>query len=302
MRRAVWLVLGGIASVQVGAAIAKGLFDRIDPTGMVFLRLATSAVVFLLLARPALRGRTRADWYVALGLGASLATMNWGIYQSFARMPLGLAVTIEFVGPLAVALAGSRRWRDLVWVGLAALGVVLLGFDPAGITVAGVCFALLAGAGWASYILLSASTGRRWQGLDGLTVASVFAALALLPIAVPVSGATLLDPMVLVIGAAVGLLSSVIPYSLEMVALRRMPTSAFGILMSVEPAAAGLAAALLLGELLGPLQWLAIGCVVAASIGATSSASEQLATSTDPSGRKLTQTSHDVDVSVDPLP
>lgn len=302
MRRAVWLVLGSIASVQVGAAIAKGLFDRIDPTGMVFLRLASSAVVFLLLARPALRGRTRADWAVALGLGLSLATMNWGIYQSFARMPLGLAVTIEFIGPLAVALAGSRRWRDLLWVALAALGVVLLGFDPAGITVAGVAFALLAGAGWASYILLSASTGRRWKGLDGLTVASVFAALALLPLAVPIAGITLLDPTVLVIGAAVGLLSSVIPYSLEMVALRRMPTSTFGILMSVEPAAAGLAAALLLGELLGPLQWLAIGCVVAASVGATSSASRAPATPDASARQELTGSSHTVDVSVDPLP
>jgi len=292
MRKAVWLVLGGIASVQLGAAVAKGLFDRVDPTGMVFLRLAASALVFLAVARPGWRDRSRTDWYVALGFGASLATMNWAIYQSFARIPLGLAVTIEFVGPLAIALLGSRRRRDLAWVGLAGVGVVLLGFDPTGVTVVGVLFALLAGAAWAAYILLSASTGRRWQGLDGLTVASVFAALALMPIALPVAGTALLEPEVLALGAAVGLLSSVVPYSLEMVALRTLPTSAFGILMSLEPAAAALAAVLLLHEHLGLLQWLAVACVVAASVGATRSAA----------GHELTQTSRDVDAPVDPLP
>ncbi|WP_239459950.1 EamA family transporter [Nocardioides daejeonensis] len=296
MRRSVWLVLGGIVSVQVGAAIAKGLFDRVDPTGMVFLRLATSALIFLAVARPALRGRTRADWYVALGFGASLATMNWAIYQSFARIPLGLAVTIEFIGPLTIAVLGSRRARDLLWVALAGLGVLLLGFDPSGVTMVGVLFALLAGAAWASYILLSASTGRRWQGLDGLTVASVFAALALTPVVIPLTGDRLLDPTVLALGAAVGLLSSVVPYSLELVALRTLPTSTFGILMSMEPAAAALAAILILHEHLGPLQWLAVGCVVAASIGATRSAAQATPDA------ELTKTSHGVDAGVDPLP
>ncbi|WP_235734682.1 EamA family transporter [Nocardioides alcanivorans] len=292
MRRAVWMVVAGITSVQVGGAIAKGLFDRIDPTGMVFLRLATSAVVLLLITRPGWRGRTRADWFVVLGLGASLATMNWAIYQSFARIPLGLAVTIEFVGPLTIALLGSRRWRDLAWVGLAGIGVLLLGFDSSGVTVVGVLFALLAGAAWATYILMSASTGRRWQGLDGLSLASIFAALVLLPIAIPVSGDRLLDPTVLALGVAVGLLSSVIPYSLEMMALRRLPTAAFGILMSLEPAAAALAALVILQEQLGILQWLAVACVVAASVGATRAAATG----------GLTKTSHGVDPTVAPLP
>lgn len=269
MRRAIVFVLAGILSVQFGAAIAKDLFDRVDPTAMVWLRLATSAIVLGALARPGLRSRSREDWLVVLGFGLSLGLMNWSIYQSFARIPLGLAVTIEFAGPLTIAVLSSRRARDLVWVFLAGLGVVLLGFEPAGVTLAGVVFALVAGASWAAYILLSAETGRRWSGLDGLAVASVAATLPLTPYAVHVGGGDLLDPEVLALGAAVGLLSSVVPYSLELTALRTLPAGVFGILMSLEPAAAALAAALLLEEFLEPLQWLAMACVVAASIGAT---------------------------------
>lgn len=280
MRRAVLYVLAGIVSVQVGAAIAKDLFGRVDPTVMVWLRLATSAVVLVAVARPGLRGRSRTDWLVVLGFAASLGMMNWAIYQSFARIPLGLAVTIEFVGPLSIAVLGSRRARDLLWVVLAALGVLLLGFEPAGVTLAGVLFALLAGAAWASYILLSASTGRRWPGIDGLAVASALAVVPLMPYAVAVGGDSLLDPTVLLLGAAVGLLSSVVPYSLELSALRTLEPRVFGILMSVEPAAAALAALVVLGELLEPLQWVAMGCVVAASIGAT--ATGRAAVQTEP--------------------
>jgi inner membrane transporter RhtA len=265
----VWLVLGGILSVQFGAGIAKDLFDEIAPTSMVWLRLVTSAVVLAAFARPVLRGRSRQDWLVALGFGVSLGCMNWAIYQSFARIPLGIAVTIEFVGPLAVALVGSRRPRDLAWVGLAALGVGLLGFEGGDLTVAGVAFALLAGAAWAAYILLSAQTGRRWPGLDGLAVASVIATLLLTPAALSVGGETLLDPRVLALGAAVGLLSSVIPYSFEITALRTLPPGVFGILMSLEPAAAALAGIVVLREFLEPVQWLAMACVVVASVGAT---------------------------------
>lgn len=269
MRKAIWLVLAAIASVQFGAAVAKDLFDRIDPTGMVFLRLATSTVVFLLIARPRLRGRSLDDWLVVLGFGVSLGLMNWSIYQAFARIPLGLAVTIEFVGPLSIAVLGSRRARDLVWVALAAIGVVLLGFQPDGMTIPGVLYALLAGAAWASYILLSASTGRRWQGIDGLAVASAVATALLLP-AVFTSGIGALAHVdLLLMGAAVGLLSSVIPYSLELAALRSLKPAVFGILMSLEPAAAALAAIIVLQEFLSPWQWVAMGCVIAASVGAT---------------------------------
>ena len=196
-----WLVVVGILSVQLGAGIAKNLFDDADPTTLVWLRLATSAVVLAAIARPALRGRTADDWRVAVGFGVTLGTMNWAIYQSFARIPLGIAVTIEFLGPLALAVTGSRRARDLVWALLAAVGVALLGLERGEVTLAGVGFALLAAVAWAAYILLSASTGRRWPGLDGLTVASVVATVMMAPFLVAFSGRGLDDPHVVVLGA-----------------------------------------------------------------------------------------------------
>jgi inner membrane transporter RhtA len=269
--QAVWLVIGGIVSVQVGAAIAKDLFDLVPPTAMVWLRLVTSAVILVAIARPRLRGRSAQDWRVALAFGVSLLTMNWAIYQSFARIPLGIAVTIEFLGPLAVAVLGSRRARDLVWVALAAGGVAILGIAPGDLTVAGVLFALLAGAAWAAYILLSASTGQRWPGISGLAVASVVGAVVLAPPAIVEAGPDLLDAKILLLGVAIGLLSSVIPYSFELKALRRIPPRVFGVLMSLEPAAAALAAMVVLAEFLSLVQWLAVGCVVAASVGSTRS-------------------------------
>ncbi len=272
MSRAVWLVVVGIVSVQLGASFAKDLFGTITPTALVWLRLATSAIILVAIARPRLRGRTAADWQVVVGFALALGLMNLAIYQSFSRIPLGIAVTLEFIGPLTLAVAGSRRARDLGWVGLAGVGVVLLGVERADLDVVGVLFALLAGAAWAAYILLSASTGSRWPGLDGLAVASVVAAVVLMPMAIASGGTTLLEPRVLLIGAAIGVLSSVIPYSCELVALRTLRPAVFGILMSLEPAAAALAAAAVLGELLSVWQWLAISCVVAASIGATRTA------------------------------
>jgi inner membrane transporter RhtA len=265
----VWLVLIGILSVQFGAGIAKSLFDEVAPTVIVWLRLVTSAIVLTLVARPVLRHRSAHDWLVVAGLGVSLGVMNWAIYQSFARIPLGIAVTIEFVGPLTLAVLGSRRPRDFGWVLLAAAGVALLGFERTELTLAGVLFALLAGAAWAAYILMSAETGRRWPGLDGLAVASVLATLLLTPLAVRIGGDDLLDGRLLLLGAAVGLLSSVVPYSCEMVALRSLRPAVFSILMSLEPAAAALAGIVVLGEFLTPVQWVAMACVVVASVGAT---------------------------------
>jgi inner membrane transporter RhtA len=265
----VWLVLVGIASVQLGASVAKSLFDEVSPSTIVWLRLVTSALVLLAVARPVLRGKTRHDWLVVLGYGASLGCMNWAIYQSFQRIPLGLAVTIEFVGPLTLAVLGSRRLRDLAWVGLAGLGVLLLGFERTDLDLLGVAYAVLAGAAWAAYILLSAETGARWRGLDGLAVASVVATLLLSPVALGRYGDQLADLRIVLIGALVGLLSSVVPYTCELVALRSIEPSVFSVLMSLEPAAAALAGIVVLGELLAPVQWLAMACVVVASVGAT---------------------------------
>jgi inner membrane transporter RhtA len=265
----VWLVVAGICSVQLGAGIAKNLFDDAAPTTLVWLRLATSAVVLAAIARPTLRGRTARDWQVAVAFGVTLGVMNWAIYQSFQRIPLGIAVTIEFLGPLALAVGGSRRARDLVWALLAAVGVALLGLERGHLSLAGVGFALLAAATWAAYILLSADTGRRWPGLDGLTVASVVATAMLTPFVLTLSGRGIGDPRVVVLGALVGLLSSVVPYSCEITALRTIRPSLFGILMSLEPAAAALAGILVVGEFLAAVQWLAIACVVVASVGAT---------------------------------
>jgi inner membrane transporter RhtA len=267
----VWLVLTGILSVQFGAGVAKSLFDEVEPTTIVWLRLATSAAVLVAVARPALRGRSARDWLVVLAFGASLGLMNWAIYQAFARIPLGLAVTIEFVGPLTLAVVGSRRLRDLAWVALAALGVLLLGVERTDLDLAGVLFALLAGGAWASYILLSAQTGRRWEGFDGLVVASVVATLLLTPLAIGRHAGEMDDARVVALGAVVGLLSSVIPYSCELVALRSLRPAVFSVLMSLEPAAAALAGMVVLQEFLTWVQWLAMACVVVASVGATRS-------------------------------
>ncbi|MFV0259685.1 MAG: EamA family transporter [Acidimicrobiales bacterium] len=271
-----WLVVGGIVSVQVGAAVAKGLFAPTSPTSaspttVVWLRLATTAVLVGLAVRPRLRGRSRHDWRVVAGFAVGLGLMNWSIYQSLARIPLGTAVTIEFLGPLAVTVVMSRRRRDLLWAALAAVGVAALGFDPGAVTPAGVAFALLAACGWAGYILLGPRLGRQWRGGDGLAVASALAAAVLAPLAIAADTGSLASPRVVMLGVAVGVLSSVIPYSLELSALQRIPQSVFSVLMSLEPAVATLVAMVILGELLGPIQWLATGAVVTASIGATRS-------------------------------
>nr|WP_153540722.1 EamA family transporter [Actinomadura macrotermitis] len=266
------LILLGIVSVQVGAGLAKHMFDRMSPGAVVLLRLGTSALVLAFLCRKALRtelrGRTRRDLAVVAGFGLTLALMNFSIYQSFQRIPLGVAVTVEFLGPLVVAIAGSRRPRDLVWALLAFAGVAMLARGGS-MDLVGIGFALLAGAGWAGYILLSAATGQRFSGTSGLAIASIVGTAAVLPVGVGTGGGALLDPELLLFGLGVGLLSSVIPYSLELEALRRMPARLFSILMSLEPAVAALIGLVLLGEVLSGRQWAAIGCVIVACVGAT---------------------------------
>ncbi|HMQ38966.1 MAG TPA: EamA family transporter, partial [Micropruina sp.] len=240
------LVLIAIASVQLGAAFAKDLFGTTTPTATAWLRLCFASLIFLTFARPRLRGRRPREWLIVGGYGLALAGMNWAIYASFARIPIGVAVTVEFLGPLAVAVAGSRRPRDLVWVGLAALGVALLGLQPIEADWIGLGLALLAGALWAAYILLAGPTGRHFEGVSGVTVASLIGAVLMAGPALAF-GSPVFSPHVLWVALAVGLLSSVIPYGLEMVALRRMRPGLFGILMSLEPAAAALFALVVLG-------------------------------------------------------
>ncbi len=269
----VWLVLAAIASVQLGAGFAKSLFPLAAPTGIAWLRMAAAAILFWIFSRPRLRGRTWAEWRPVLGYGICLAIMNWAIYQSFVRIPIGLAVTIEFLGPLTVALIGSRRIRDYLWVALAAAGVALLGAFPVTVDWIGVGFALLAGAAWAGYIVLSGPTGRIWEGVTGVSVGSAVGALLFLVPGLIAGGTALWQPQVVALAILVGVLSSVIPYGLEMVARRQIPASTFGILMSVEPAAAALAGWLVLGERLSWVELLAMACVIVASIGSTRSLS-----------------------------
>ncbi|MBQ1081358.1 MULTISPECIES: DMT family transporter [unclassified Nocardiopsis] len=271
----VWLVMISIVSVQTGAGVAKNLFEVLPPAAVVWLRLLTSAVILGLLVRPALRARSRTDWMVVIGYGVALASMNYFIYQAFARIPLGIAVTIEYLGPLAIAILGSRRRVDLLWAGLAGLGVAALGIEFRELDPVGVLFAVLAATAWAGYILLSAATGQRFSGASGLAIASVVGVLVLAPAGIAEGGAALLDWRLLLFGLAVGVLSSVVPYTLELNALRRMPPRVFGVLMSLQPAAAAMVGLVLLGELLTVWQWLAVGCVIAASAGATRTSADR---------------------------
>lgn len=271
MQRAVspiWMVLAAIISVQIGAALAKTQFDTVTPTAMAWLRLVAAAVMLLML-RPTFRGLTRRDWVVGLGLAACLATMNWSIYMAFSHIPLGLAITIEFLGPLTVALIGSRRWADLLWVALAGAGVAILGAGPAELNVPGVVFSLLAAAGWAGYIVLGAKLSPQWKGASVLLLSALIGSALLTGPALSSSGAALLQPQVLLVGVVVGVLSSVVPYQLELRALKAIETRIFGILQALGPVAAALAGLLILSEQLGPTEWLAIVCVVAASVGVT---------------------------------
>ncbi|MDG9702509.1 DMT family transporter [Streptomyces sp. DH37] len=262
------LVLLGIVSVQVGAALAKHLFGAVGSFGTVALRLFFAAAVLMLLWRPSLRMSRRA-WTVVLGYGVVLGLMNLCFYLALARIPLGIAVTIEFLGPLAVALAGSRRWSDALWAVLAAGGVVLLMEGRGDLDLVGSLFALAAGVCWGLYILVGAALGRHTTEGDGLALGMAVAALVAVPFGVADSGTALIQPWVLVAGLGVALLSSVIPYSLDLEALRRMPPRVFGVLMSLEPAVAALIGLIVLQESLHWSQWIAVLCVVAASAGAT---------------------------------
>ena len=263
------LVLAAIVSVQFGGALAVTLIPLVGVFGSVTLRLTIAASVLLVILRPRWRGRTTADWLVAGAFGATLAMMNLFFYGALARIPIGVTVTIEFSGPLVLATVLSHRRKDLLAVAGAALGVVLISgitSTPwAQVDLAGLGLALAAGAAWAAYILFSASTGARFAQLDGLAIAMTFAAALVAPFGVLTGGSALWAPDALWRGAAIAVLSSVLPYSLELIALRRLAAHIFGILLSLEPAVAALAGLLVLGQHLKARQLLGMACVVAAS-------------------------------------
>jgi inner membrane transporter RhtA len=274
------LVLAGAVSVQSGAGIAARLFSQLPPAAVTTLRLWFAALIMLAAGG---RGAARAvaglagtrawrDGVAAGTFGIFLAVMNFAIYQAFQRIPLGIAVTVEFLGPLAVAVAGARRLVSLAWVALAAAGVALLARGSGGhLDLTGVAFALVSAVGWAGYILFSRATGQRLPGSAGLVIAMCVAALLVTGPGLAQGAPAMFRPGVLAAGAAIGLLSSVIPYWLEFEALRRVPARVFGVWMSTQPAVAALVGLVMLGQLLTAAEWAGVCCVVMASAGAARS-------------------------------
>jgi inner membrane transporter RhtA len=264
------LVLVAIVSVQTGSAFARTAFDVTGAAGITLLRLAISGLLLTALVRPSVRRWTRAQWVAAATLGLTMGAMNLVFYLSIREVPLGVAVTVEFVGPLALALVQTKRGRDFAWVVLAGAGVALLGLERGGsVPLGGLALALLAGMFWAGYILASSRVGSLLAGLDGLAVALLVGALLALPFGAAGAGRALTDGKALGAGVAVALLSSVVPYGLEMTALRTLPTRVFGVLMSLEPGAAAVAGLVVLGQVLGVRELVALVLVSLASVGVT---------------------------------
>lgn len=280
---AVLLVVAGLACQEAGAAIAVLLFPGVGPLGMVMLRLAFSALVLLAIARPALRGHSRSAWTGVVLFGLVLATMNGLFYLALERLPLGVTVTIEVLGPLVLSIVAARRASAWLWAVLAFAGVVALGgggwdrLDPLG-----VLFALGAAASWAFYILASARVGRDFPKLDGLALAMTVGAILALPFGIADAGAALLRWEIIALGAAVAVLSSTIPYAFELIALRRLPAAAFAILMSLAPATASIAGFVFLGQHLSWLEVVGIALVIAASIGAIRSSARAAREAAEP--------------------
>ena len=271
-------VLLAIISVQGGAAIAKGLFPVVGAAGTASLRIGLSALMLLVAVRPRLGQLRAAQWRAVIPYGVALGAMNFLFYCALARVPLGLGVTLEFVGPLLVAMASSRRWLDVLWAVLAGVGIALIApWGGHGIDPVGMLLALAAGGCWAVYIVLGGRVAQVLPGNTAVAVGMLFATLAVLPFGLASGKLATLTPHLLGLGAALALLSSALPFTLEMQALRRLPTRTFSILMSIEPAAAALCGWLFLGEHLSPAQWLAVLLVMAASAGATLTARKVLA-------------------------
>ncbi|GHF26671.1 EamA family transporter [Pseudolysinimonas yzui] len=270
------MVVAGLICQEVGAGVAVLLFPSTGPVGTVTLRLVFSAVLLLAIFRPRFRGRTRADWLTVAGFGVVLGAMNVLFYLALDRLPLGPTVTIEYLGPLVLSVLVARRASAWLWAALAFAGVALLGrggfdhLDPIGVG-----FAAAAGVLWVGYILMSARTGKRFARLDGLAIAAAIGGLGVLPFGIATAGSAFLDPSVLLFGLGVAVLSSAIPYGLELLALRRLPADAFSILLSLAPALAAGAGFVVLHQTLEVWDLVAIALVVVASIGAVRAANRR---------------------------
>ena len=263
-------VLFAIISVQSGAAIAKTLFPAIGAAGTASLRIGISAIILLAVYRPNLLKITPNQWKIVIPYGLSLGAMNLIFYLAIERIPIGLAVTLEFIGPLVVAVIGSKRLIDYLWVLLAAIGIVLIApWSNNGIDLLGVLFALLAGALWAAYIVLGTKVSKIIKGGDAVATGMLFASILIVPFGILENGLTNLTPTFLYLGIALALLSSAIPFTLEMKALAQLPARTFSILMSLEPAAASIFAFIFLQEYLTFNEILAVVFVVIASVGST---------------------------------
>ncbi len=264
-------LLLAVLSIQASASLAKSLFSVMSPQGVTALRLGFSALILLAVFRPWRRRVPIGAWRHIIAYGVALGCMNMTFYLSIARIPLGIAVAIEFTGPLLVAALASRSIREYLWVVLAVLGVLLLlpiGDFSADLDMTGVGFGFCAGFFWALYIVFGKKAGSI-HGTDSAALGTVIAALIALPIGFFCEGTALFNPDILPAGLLVGLFSSALPYGLEMLSMTRLSTQTFGVLTSLEPAFGALSGLLFLGERLTLLQWIAIACVMAASVGAT---------------------------------
>lgn len=262
-----------ITAIQLGAGLATQLFPVLGAEGTVAVRIIFSALLLGIAARGRVHtfGRTFVrNWVLLVAFGLCVAIMNLFFYKAIARIPLGAAVALEFVGPLSVAALTSRRASHLVWVAIAAIGILLLSpVSGTGLDTLGVLFALLAGVGWAFFILLARRVGRRVPGNDGLAIGMTVAAIAMIPFAAPVAADLISDPIILLAGFGVALLSTTIPFTLEFQALKRLSARAYGVLVSLEPAVAVLVGVVLLDEHIGAQGMVAVTCVVVAAIGIT---------------------------------